>query len=288
MLEENLKNRLVASRLQAGDPHRVSLPKWPGLLVVGVNVTPPQAYEIIIKTDQNIHYPEDLTNNSDFNTSLMRLFNIPTHADRQSVLSREGSFPHPLNEQKLEIEQKRLDKSEKLKKDLGIIDLQYLSNSRIGSCWIGGSNGWIDSDGHVFCANQNIGKWPTVAEVLSDWALIAKQFPYLTLVSQLLSGEICCEDTHPLVEFVVSSGEVTAFACGSGHPKISEPASQTDNDLMDALNSSSFGVGITAERLRDMLICVYGSEYPQYDRAYFDHCLYESRVLLDAGKKRKT
>lgn len=163
----------------------MNLPKWPALVVVGDPVTKEQAQEICVRTDS-----WDLgTNDFEFLRSIGNAF---------SLRMEEWN----LNWEDLNAWRERL----------GVLDLAYLHNSRILSCWIGGPHGWCDWNGVIGTYNYNIGKWPTVDDVHQDWKLIAEAFPFLRLTSQLYDGESCEEDIKPLVEFVVAEGTVTVQA----------------------------------------------------------------------------
>jgi hypothetical protein len=56
--------------------------------------------------------------------------------------------------------------------------------------------------------NKNIGKWPTVLEILEDWKIIAEAFPYLDLICTVFDDEHCEDNKKPLVSFVVKDGMV--------------------------------------------------------------------------------
>ena len=56
-----------------------------------------------------------------------------------------------------------------LKKDISHIELEYLSNHRIVSSWIGGPHGWCNWEGNIGCNNYNIGKHPSCKEVYNEW-----------------------------------------------------------------------------------------------------------------------
>jgi len=101
-----------------------------------------------------------------------------------------------------------IEASEKNRETYKVLDLYYLTNERIMSCWIGGPNGWCDWDGTIGCNNKNIGKWPDVEAVAAEWGLIAEAFPFLNLRCQLFDGETCEEDAKPILLFTVANGRV--------------------------------------------------------------------------------
>lgn len=161
----------------------LALPKWPGLVVVGSSITPEQAMEVLIRTDA-LRFS---CNDKEFVNRLCDLFDIPRDKEYGWI---------------------SLEVTDVLREKLGCLSLHYLENSRIVSAWIGGPHGWCDWDGTIGCSNFNIGKWPSVEQVREDWTAIAQAFPYLSLKSQLFSGETCEEGVVPVVEFEIVGGKV--------------------------------------------------------------------------------
>ena len=134
----------------------------------------------------------------------------------------------------------------KKKYEVKDLDIYYLQNSRIVSCWIGGTKGWCDWNGNIECSNYNIGKWPSIKEVYEEWCVIAKEFPYLNLRSQLMNCEAYEaisddgeNEPKPIVEFIVKDGKV----------EMVEPTEQlipmTDIDI-----SNRSEIGCTLEQFR--------------------------------------
>lgn len=167
----------------------IALPKWPALLVQGDCVTPEQAAEILIRTDA--YFPDFLGAGNDRKLG--------------EQLSLACGWIQPYEARHKPEYYEGLDKA---REAAGVLNLEYLSNRRIVSSWIGGPHGWCNWDGTIGCDNYNIGKWPSIEEVEHEWALIAEAFPFLSLTSQLLSGEVCEEGTQPLVEFKLYKGQV--------------------------------------------------------------------------------
>ena len=177
----------------------VSLPKWPAMVVRGQRVTREQAAEIIVRTAR---WP--VSSNS--------------HAFDQQANEAAGfhgvpSWREPYNKNESDAERLARFKAERKKESdardaLGVLGVEYLHNDRISSAYIGGPHGWCDWDGDIFTDSYNIGKWPSVESVTSEWAEIAMEWPFLDLTCQLFSGEQCEDGIVPLVEFGVSDGEV--------------------------------------------------------------------------------
>jgi hypothetical protein len=101
------------------------------------------------------------------------------------------------------------DKSSQVKKQLGILDLEYLQNYQIASSYLSGPHGWCSWTGVICCDGYGIGKWPTVEEVLVEWKLIANTWPFLNLKCQLLSNENNDSSSKPLIQYIVKNGEVS-------------------------------------------------------------------------------
>lgn len=184
----------------------ISLPKWPALAVVGKPVTQEQAMEILIRTDDLYFSSNDSEFNNDLNEALfdIRISSSDHDSLRKAIcrkldINPEGNVWNEIQEYKKSF----LEPIEHL-------DLEYLRNQRIASCWIGGPHGWCDWDGNIGSRNYNIGKYPSVQEVYNDWKQIAEAFPFLELTCQLMGHEAGPEDgvDQPLVEFRVKAGKV--------------------------------------------------------------------------------
>jgi hypothetical protein len=157
-----------------------TLSKWPRLLVWGETITPEQAKVVILKTT-NWYFS---SNSKNYEKTLYKLIGIN---------SRENLYDHVSYFQA----------------ENGILDLQYLDNNWILSCWMGGPHGWCNPDGTIFSNTFNIGKWPEFEEVLEEWELIAKTFPFLKLNAQLVNNE--GEDDKPEVGFILGGGKVKVY-----------------------------------------------------------------------------
>lgn len=167
------------------DCNSLGLPKWPGLLVTGENITPAQAEQVILRTEQWYGSNEHAWDNYLKDELTARGFKVDTYGERRYVSPLQNV-------------------------DKGCVPLGYLYNAQISSSWVGGAHGWCDWSGKIFSNNYNIGKWPSVLEVLNEWKEIARAFPFLDLTAQLLSGEIGEEDIVPVVNFRIKSGEAVA------------------------------------------------------------------------------
>lgn len=165
-------------------PLEVALPKWPALLVMGNRVTPEQAIEINFRTASGWWS----TNDREF---------LKFVAD--TIGTKMGQYGS-------------MEFGNEIREKWGFIDLSYLTNSNIMTCYVGGLHGWCSWDGAIFANSYNIGKWPSVAEVQGEWEHIANAFPFLSLRCQLLDGESSEDgERKALVEFVVKDGKVETF-----------------------------------------------------------------------------
>lgn len=184
------------------------LPKWPALIVVGENVTPQQAMEIIIRTSQFWFCCNDRV----WEEELYRAMRVKLDPDRSWI---RPDF------QSIKEAQERY----------GVLDLEYLTNDQIASSYVGGPHGWCDWHGIIGCNHYNIGKWPSVEIVYGEWLKIAQEFPFLKLECQLMSGEQCEEQIVPLVQFSVAEGRVKCVRvpnCG----EVLKPVQKLDRQSM--------------------------------------------------------
>lgn len=163
----------------------IDLPKWPALVVQGDAVTREQAAEILVRT-YGWHVS---TNDKAWERAVY---------DAAGIKYTIGKYNY------LEPDWQSLDD---FRERMGVLNLEYLTNSQIASCYIGGPHGWCSWSGDIGCDSFNIGKWPSVKGVAEEWGRIAEAFPFLRLWAQLFSGETCEDDVRPLVEFAVADGK---------------------------------------------------------------------------------
>lgn len=169
----------------------IDLTKWPGLLVVGENVTPEQAQKILIRTDTHMFNYQCASNDYNLNDELCEIISLDKDL--------------PFDEYWEEVR--------KLRKRYNCLDdLYYLRNDRIASTWVGGPKGWCNWDGTIGCNVYNIGKWPEYKDLLEEWQLIAKEFPFLDLTCQITDREnsMALEDgeCNPVLQFEIKEGLV--------------------------------------------------------------------------------
>lgn len=175
------------------DFENIELTKWPLMLVKGEKVTEDQAAEIIIRTS-NFYFS---TNDRDFEKELYsHIYGVYSdHFDIADKIAKRDNIS-------LQEAQK---KEASINQSYGLLCLNYLSNERIASCWIGGPHGWCDWQGNIFCNTHNIGKWPNVTDVYKEWKMLAKAFPFLDLTCQLCPEE---GKEAPIIEYRIKNGKV--------------------------------------------------------------------------------
>lgn len=203
----------------------IVLPKWPRLAVAGKKITEEQAMTVIIRTDSIFVYMS--TNDRDWLKQLIV----------EMGLKYKKDYPY--------YDYKEVDKLRAKIKHLG--GVEYLCNARVASSYIGGPHGWVDWSGNVFTNNYNIGKWPSVHGIYEEWKLLASEFEFLDLRSQLFN-----DGGESAVEFVIKDGGVDLIEPVEEMPVI-------ENDF----NVNSFANpyrerGCTIEMFRNALIHVMG------------------------------
>lgn len=151
--------------------------KWPGLIARGESVEPDLAAEIIIRTTL---YPVS-TNYHEFDFKI---------AKRLDLLENDLKHPYVLGNT-------NFDKLRDFNVRNNILNLEYLGNSQIGSSYVGGPHGWISWDGKIETTCYNVGKWPSSEQIHKECELVAKTFPQLTVVFELIDREWFEERDEP-------------------------------------------------------------------------------------------
>ncbi len=146
------------------------LGKWPEMVVVGEPVTREQANEILIRTMSRRGW--NFCNDKSWTDEVNRVVGFRSESHLDDVESRLAA---------LEYNYGVLD-------DLGVLELEYIYNSRVSSAYLFGAHGWLNWDG-VITGNMsyNVGKWPEADELADEWKLVASTFPYLNLTVQFFS-----------------------------------------------------------------------------------------------------
>jgi hypothetical protein len=245
-------NEIEPTNVTYKEGARVGLPKWPAMVVQGDRVTEVQAAEIIIRTSGL----DIWSNDKKLEADLRSVLGLSSELDMYAIEDRD---------ERLRASRKYWDDVNALRKRYGILPVNYLRNSQIVSCFVGGPHGWVNWSGDVFTNTYNIGKWPDVENVADEWAVIAEAFPYLNLTCQLRNGEACEDGTVPVVEFVVKDGHVTVQPPTA---TLASAVSSIDKDVLNMLaimgNSGyhySHEMGITPSSLEQKIVDVWGEVY---------------------------
>ncbi len=172
------------------------LPKWPQMLVTGRPVTVEQAKEIIFLTDAFLTDASEYSggNCHEFNQFYRKLAGL-------DQLQVERKYPEGLAYRDAD-----WDRMHKLRSSLGFVNTNYVHNDWASCSFIGGPHGWCHPDGTI-SFSDNVGKWPSIDEILHDWSVVACAFPFLDLNVTLMSGESCEDDSEPVINIRVLNGE---------------------------------------------------------------------------------
>lgn len=191
--------------------------KWPGLFASGEKVPKELASEILFRTSRWPLCTNDHL--ADFQVAFWLDLITEEAKERYEKTGEFESFIYSaLSYEKLG----------SFREKYKILDLEYLGNSQIASSWIGGPHGWMDFEGNVGCSNYNVGKWPSLEELLEEAKVIAEAFPTLKVTFKFLGCEWCETDSAEYIftdQLVVSKGSVE-------HKEISEaPPAHTGCDV---------------------------------------------------------
>jgi hypothetical protein len=215
------------------------LPKWPALVVVGKPVTKQQAMAINIMTDRFSF----CSNDREFEKQINKL-----------IYGIDASWSDLIDAIK---EKHNLDFNdawhfkEKEAEKYGVLNLNYLSNSRIVSSWVGGPHGWCNWDGIIGSSNYNIGKYPSVQDVYEDCVKIADAFPFLEMKVQLMNQEAGEDDTslEAIIEYSIKGGVVDMY----NPMEILETPHFGSDDIYGRFNNPYAERGCTIEEFSDAL-----------------------------------
>jgi len=234
------------------NPYNIDLPKWPAMFVCGKSVTEKEAAEVLIRTDFNFPDFNSSCNDREYIEELNWIFKVPEspRLDDRSDTGKE-KWHTALN--------KHYAALSKLREKYKMLDLEYISNHQIASCYIGGTYGWIDWEGNISSNSTNIGKWPSVKVVHEEWAQLAKAFPFLDLRCVLFGGEYCEDAIEPLVKFDIKDGEAT---CSSDVEDVKDAIGKNLISIGNSINFFSRSEqGIWPDTLEEKIIEIYGDVY---------------------------
>ena len=212
-----------------------ALPKWPQMLVTGKSVTVEQAKEIIFRTDDFLFDTSEYSggNNHAFNREYQRVAGLDryTTSDQKELMKNW----------------KKLWRfAELVRERAGFVGTQYVKNCWASCSFIWGAHGWCSPQGRIHFID-NVGKWPTIREVLDDWQAIAQAFPYLNLVATLMSGEGGDEGTTPIVNIVVKDGTATLEKGDVSAHRRDVPHARNFDDLGSVFSNSRKELGLPGD-----------------------------------------
>jgi hypothetical protein len=173
--------------------HNDYLTKWPQMIVTGERVTVTQAKEIIRRTDRFFRN-YGWSNNKQYTDMVRAALGMPTDFGTPETFQIQNEWC----------------------RQWGYIDTMYVTNDGIASCYIGGAHGWCHPDGTI-AFHDNVGKYPSVSEILRDWLEIAHAFPFLVADVTLMDGEHCVEGIQPVISMEIREGKVTVRPPIEGH-----------------------------------------------------------------------
>ena len=201
----------------------VKLPKWPQMYTTGKPVTVEQAKEIIRRTDSlfvHFYYGND----KEFVRRVVSRLKVPLILDYGTRKSSED----------LEFLYQEQDR---FAKGWGTILTEYVINQWLSCNYVEGPYGWCHPDGKIGFID-NVGKWPAVFSVYSDWVRIARAFPFLEIDVSLKGGESCQEDMETVVGFRIRNESVRLAHPDSGLHEGHEPAAR--GNMRDGMSEADW------------------------------------------------
>lgn len=215
----------------------LGLPKWPQMIVTGQSVTVDQAKNIILRTDDFLTDPYKWSggNNHGFNTRYRKMAGLDRIKDDDWV--------------------KLLDFGAKLREEIGHIECEYVKNSWASCAFIFGPHGWCWPDGTIQYVD-NVGKWPSVEDILNDWAKLATAFRYLQLNVTLMDGEGCEDGLSPVVNIRVAEGSASLEPPNLSIHESSTFINRADNALFLHLENRDREQGLPKEWVEEFAAIV--------------------------------
>lgn len=204
------------------------LPKWPQMYTTGKPVTSEQAMEIIRRTDTFFIWGGG--NNHEYNRWVRQTLGMPP-----------DTFDRDWSKTPTELARAQAQAwYAKLHGPWGYLRPSYVHNSWMSSSFIGGPYGWCHPDGHIGYID-NVGKWPSVEDIVKDWEMLASAFPFLEVAATLYNGESCEEGTAPVVTILVSDAKVQLVEPDpkhhAGHPEASRRNDSTGSAVDEFMSS---------------------------------------------------
>lgn len=201
------------------------LPKWPQMLASGDTVTIEQAKEIIFATDTSLTHLHLSGNDREFEDWFLKESGYEKFAydykDRSQMTKEE-------KKRDTELSQLRCTAWDQFLNRANFLSTEYVHNSWASCAYIYGPHGWCHPSGKI-SFTDNVGKWPSVDEIASDWKKIAARWPFLNLWVTLMNAEHCDKNAVPVVTMYISNGTVEYYE-GTTEP-IKDVEPRTDFEL---------------------------------------------------------
>jgi hypothetical protein len=163
------------------------LPKWPVLQVVGQDVRPELGREICLRTTRPGTAFSGGTD--EWTATLAAAYGV--------TLDEHGWMSY--------------EEEERVREELGILELRYLGNDRIRASRFDLPSGWCDWNGAIGTDGTHLGdKWPTLEGLNRELELIAQTWPGLAMTVQL-SNYRDPERMHeywPFLTWIIADGQV--------------------------------------------------------------------------------
>lgn len=184
---------------------RLGLPKWPAMWVRGTQVSVERAKEIIRRTDSSFVRGVVYGNDKAHVDWVSKKLGMPRSKidDPNSGLTTQAFF----------------NAVEDWRFAWGALELEYIGNDWVSSMYVYGPNGWCRPDGTI-SHFKNVGKWPSVEDLVRDWIRVAEVFPFLDLLVTFFDREYCEENFVSVFTLRVFEGGVTARV---GSPEDGDP-----------------------------------------------------------------
>lgn len=183
----------------------VGLPKWPQMYTTGMPVSEEQAKEIIRRTD--FFFVSGFGGNDhEYNFAVKMLLGMPLGWSDKYVAERY----------RVKVDENRSwEAADEWRKKWGVLATSYVRNDWVSCAFIFGPHGWCHPTGEIGFVD-NVGKWPSVGDILEDWQTIATAFTFLDIGVSVMSMEEGEDENpaegrirEPLVSIVVKDGQAT-------------------------------------------------------------------------------
>ncbi len=212
----------------------MDLPKWPRVKIVGDRIDPNKAKELILRSDQ-------------FLTSLGMHY---SGGNDHNLVERYRRLVGLFGEE-LESESQAYEVLTAYRR--ACVSTQYIHNDWASCSYIEGPYGWVSPRGEI-AFDKNVGKWPSLEEIVGDLTTIAAHIDFKAYVTD---GEYC-EDSRVVAAYEASNGIVTRVSCDLAFP--SRETILTNLDTRQERGIPLSWIDEAAKTARDWI----ATNHPQY------------------------